>query len=334
MEALNPAQIESDVMDWSWPVLLSSLLCLVSARKLPPIHWNSSNPIFGPNSAHIVAVRVLDQLSLICPRLGPDGSGAEWSTVWLVGAKEARACRLSKKAKRVGVCHPSTKPSQISIVFRTFTPMPNGMQFRPNGVYYFISTSSGEKSGLADRSGGLCKRASMRLRVKVGPRKRGPSGAAPLTPPPRVRKLDGSASGTSEKYERDSRGEAAEEKSNDSEGDLGPWAGLGQSYTPRAEREEKQYQADGVVSPLPQGLNFPDADPELNFPRDLPLQPQPQPEPEQQQPDFVIHTQQELDELGGLDYPMVGVGAASCVRLSLHLCFVSIALFLLASLRL
>uniref|UniRef100_T1JC50 Ephrin RBD domain-containing protein n=1 Tax=Strigamia maritima TaxID=126957 RepID=T1JC50_STRMM len=53
----------------------------------------------------------------------------------------------------------------VTITFRSFTPQPGGLEFRPGQDYYFISTSS--QDDLHGRHGGRCLSHHMRIIFKV-----------------------------------------------------------------------------------------------------------------------------------------------------------------------
>merc|ERR1711953_625450 len=53
----------------------------------------------------------------------------------------------------------------FTITFRSFTPTPGGLEFRPGHSYYFISTSS--RDDLHRRVGGGCSTHNMKMIFKV-----------------------------------------------------------------------------------------------------------------------------------------------------------------------
>ncbi|XP_003378991.1 ephrin-B2a [Trichinella spiralis] len=53
------------------------------------------------------------------------------------------------------------------MVIREFTPNPSGLEFKPGRKYYFISTSTGSRAGLANRNGGLCSKNKMKMMFDV-----------------------------------------------------------------------------------------------------------------------------------------------------------------------
>ena len=55
----------------------------------------------------------------------------------------------------------------FTITFRSFTPTPGGLEFRPGQDYYFISTSS--QNDIHRRVGGGCSANNMKVIFKVAP---------------------------------------------------------------------------------------------------------------------------------------------------------------------
>ena len=53
----------------------------------------------------------------------------------------------------------------FTITFRSFTPTPGGLEFRPGREYYFISTSS--RRDIHRRVGGWCRSHNMKMVVRV-----------------------------------------------------------------------------------------------------------------------------------------------------------------------
>lgn len=55
----------------------------------------------------------------------------------------------------------------FTITFRSFTPQPGGLEFKPGHDYYFITTSTGRPDGLHRRFGGRCASRHMKVTFKV-----------------------------------------------------------------------------------------------------------------------------------------------------------------------
>ena len=139
------------------------------------VHWNSSNPIFRiDNTDHIIDVNSgnqpweYDQVNIICPlyQRGTLPDQMETYIIYSVDKEEYDSCRIMSPNPRViAQC---TKPHELmyfTITFRSFTPTPNGMEFRPGKDYYFISTSA--HGDLHRRLGGKCSTHNMKVQFKV-----------------------------------------------------------------------------------------------------------------------------------------------------------------------
>jgi len=160
-------------------VCLVSLLAVhVSPVAVHSLHWNSTNPIFRiDNTDHIVDVNSgnlpfeYDQLNIICPVAG-HGRGTrgredgERYIIYNVSKEEYDSCRISQTDPRVvAVCDKPDRQLQFTITFRSFSPTPRGLEFRPGQDYYFISTSS--RRDLHRRVGGSCSTHNMKVIFKV-----------------------------------------------------------------------------------------------------------------------------------------------------------------------
>ena len=163
------------------------------------VHWNSSNPIFRiDNTDHIIDVNSgnqpweYDQVNIICPlyQRGTLPDKMETYIIYSVDKEEYDSCRIMSPNPRViAQC---TKPHELmyfTITFRSFTPTPNGMEFRPGKDYYFISTSA--HGDLHRRLGGKCSTHNMKVQFKVAnnnhetkTKARAPDKS--LSPPPRA----------------------------------------------------------------------------------------------------------------------------------------------------
>ncbi|XP_071522677.1 ephrin-A5b-like isoform X1 [Panulirus ornatus] len=151
-------------------------LCrLANCTKMHYIHWNTSNPIFRiDNTDHIIDVNKgnipfeYDQVNIICPVYNKDTTedDAEKYIIYNVSKEEYDTCRITNLSPRViAVCDKPYKLMYFTITFRSFTPQPGGLEFRPGQDYYFISTSS--KDDLHRRIGGRCSTHHMKVVFKV-----------------------------------------------------------------------------------------------------------------------------------------------------------------------
>ncbi len=159
-------------------VLLLMLVSAAESTRHHYIHWNSSNPIFRiDNTDHIIDVNVgnlpheVDQANFICPKYrksvggGRDGEHEKY-VIYSVSKEEYETCRImGGNPKIVFVCDQPHATKYRTVTFRSFSPTPGGMEFKPGHDYYFISTSSSDDLWL--KSGGKCASHNMRLVFKV-----------------------------------------------------------------------------------------------------------------------------------------------------------------------
>ena len=55
----------------------------------------------------------------------------------------------------------------FTVTFRSFTPQPGGLEFKPGQDYYFMSTSTGTPEGLHNKVGGKCRSNHLKVTFKV-----------------------------------------------------------------------------------------------------------------------------------------------------------------------
>ena len=145
-----------------------SLLGVSSAMKTHFVYWNTTNPEFLPSaSEHVVDVNKdnlpweYDQLHLICPR-----NTEEQHVIYSVSEQEFRSCRVTNpRPKIVAICNKPGSFMYFTITFRSFSPTPGGMEFKPGQDYYFISTST--RRDLHRRVGGFCSSHNMKMKFRV-----------------------------------------------------------------------------------------------------------------------------------------------------------------------
>ncbi|CAG0915883.1 unnamed protein product, partial [Notodromas monacha] len=127
------------------------------------------------NTDHIIDVNrgnvpfEYDQVNIVCPSFNegaPGAHSAEKYVIYLVSKEEYDTCRITNpKPRIIAVCDRPDRLLYFTITFRSFTPQPGGLEFRPGHDYYFISTSSRED--LHRRVGGHCKSHNMKVVFKV-----------------------------------------------------------------------------------------------------------------------------------------------------------------------
>ncbi|GMS83984.1 hypothetical protein PENTCL1PPCAC_6159, partial [Pristionchus entomophagus] len=140
------------------PLLISLLsVSSITAKRLPDIYWNSSNPRLESCAA------VDDLVDIHCPF----GKTNEQSIIYRVSKEEYDECRLGEQPKEVGRCTDTNVETKLKIAFRSFQPNPFAMTYRPDNIYYFISTSTGSPDGMANREGGLCTTHALKMKLHV-----------------------------------------------------------------------------------------------------------------------------------------------------------------------
>ena len=166
-------------MEFKMKVLLVLAVAAISAfaaseaKQMHYIHWNKANPMFRlDNTDHIVEVNngnlpwEYDQVNIICPVSKPGTPYPESHVIYSVSREEFDSCRITNpKPKIVAICNQPHRLMYFTITFRSFTPTPGGLEFRPGQDYYFISTSSRED--LHRRVGGGCSTHNMKMIFKV-----------------------------------------------------------------------------------------------------------------------------------------------------------------------
>ena len=154
-------------------------VCLASAAvatRTHMVYWNTTNPIFRiDNTDHIVDVNEgtlpweYDQLDLICPQ-----NSLEQHIVYSVSRQEFESCRVTNpEARIVAMCNKPQDFNRVTITFRSFSPTPGGLEFKPGQSYYFISTST--KRDLLRRVGGFCASHNMKMVFRVAEREERPA---------------------------------------------------------------------------------------------------------------------------------------------------------------
>ena len=149
--------------------LVSVLLHIISGAesKTHFVYWNSTNPLFRIDKTdHVVDVNSgnlpweYDQLNLICP------NSEEQHVIYSVSREEYMDCRVtSPRPKIVAICNRPERFLYFTITFRSFSPTPGGLEFKPGQTYYLISTSTSRD--LHRRAGGYCSTHNMKMVFNV-----------------------------------------------------------------------------------------------------------------------------------------------------------------------
>jgi ephrin-B len=148
-------------------VVMMVVVGRVSSVQTHFLYWNSSNPIFGKDSANNVLDVNLgnlpweyDQLNIICP------NSDEQHVIYSVSREEYMDCRVtSPRPKIVAICNRPERFLYFTITFRSFSPTPGGLEFKPGHTYYLISTSTSRD--LHRRAGGYCSTHNMKMVFNV-----------------------------------------------------------------------------------------------------------------------------------------------------------------------
>ena len=147
-----------------------------SSRKMHNIYWNTTNPMFRiDNTDNVIDINAegnlpteYDQANIICPRYrkGTRQADIEKYIIYNVSRDEYENCRIVNPNPRIiAVCDKPYDLIYFTITFRSFTPTPGGLEFKPGVDYYFISTSS--RSDLYRQIGGRCTSHNMKLVFKI-----------------------------------------------------------------------------------------------------------------------------------------------------------------------
>ena len=145
--------------------------------KTHVIHWNASNPMFRiDRTDNVIDINgenhpwEYDQVNIVCPvyKQSSSDNQHEKYIIYSVSKEEYDSCRITQSTpKIIAVCNRPYEHMYVTITFRSFTPTPGGLEFRPGHSYYFISTSS--KTDLHRRVGGSCSSHNMKVSFKIAP---------------------------------------------------------------------------------------------------------------------------------------------------------------------
>ena len=166
-------------------LVLAALQPAFAAHPLTTIHtvhWNASNPLFRRrvlDADHdVISVNSgnhpweYDQVNIVCPTYGGGYTHPELEeqyVIYSVTEREYQYCKIMQpNPKIVAVCNRPHEQMYFTITFRSFTPTPGGLEFRPGQDYYFISTSS--RKDLHRRVGGSCSSNNMKIVFRVAPK--------------------------------------------------------------------------------------------------------------------------------------------------------------------
>ena len=155
-------------------VILATLLAIGHAGSVRNIFWNTTTAAKLGGRYRTVTVNEgnqaweYDQVNIICP-VYKEGEEQEQHIIYSVEKEEFEQCRVtSRKPKIVAICNRPRTFMYFTVTFRSFTPTPGGLEFRPGQDYYFVSTSS--RLDIHRRVGGYCASHNMRMVFRVAER--------------------------------------------------------------------------------------------------------------------------------------------------------------------
>ena len=120
----------------------------VEGSSVRNIFWNTTTAARLGGQYPIVTVNEgnqaweYDQVNIICP-VYKEGEEQEQHIIYSVEKEEFENCRVTSPSPRiVAICNRPRTFMYFTLTFRSFTPTPGGLEFRPGKDYYFVSTSS------------------------------------------------------------------------------------------------------------------------------------------------------------------------------------------------
>jgi len=146
----------------------------VEGSSVRNIFWNTTTAARLGGEYPIVTVNEgnqaweYDQVNIICP-VYKEGEEQEQHIIYSVEKEEFENCRVTSPSPRiVAICNRPRTFMYFTLTFRSFTPTPGGLEFRPGQDYYFVSTSS--RLDIHRRVGGYCATHNMRMVFRVAER--------------------------------------------------------------------------------------------------------------------------------------------------------------------
>ncbi|VDM95827.1 unnamed protein product, partial [Thelazia callipaeda] len=124
--------------------------------------------------AAFIEVDAMDSMNILCPSYNSSNNNDnkyEQLVIYQVSDLSFMSCELDSRSQIFLVCDSPFARTALShrIVFRQYSPLPNGFEYQPGRSYYLISTSDGSAEGMNNTRRGLCVTANMRLRIDVRP---------------------------------------------------------------------------------------------------------------------------------------------------------------------
>lgn len=135
-------------------------------RQNHQIEWNSSN-LFFENQPSVLNVRLGDTIDFLCPHAN-HSSSLEYNTLYLVSEIDYNLCLTNNYQVLLHCNQPyASKRLIYTLSISKYLPYPNMPEFSDGRSYYFVSTSTGERTGMNQTYDGLCRTKNLRLIVDV-----------------------------------------------------------------------------------------------------------------------------------------------------------------------
>ncbi|CAF0963417.1 unnamed protein product [Adineta ricciae] len=124
---------------------------MVNTYQTFVIHWNQTTFMPYQDGSLVFEVRLGDVMDLICPFYDEQQSymtsELEQYDIYRVSENEYQTCTINQYnndplTRRIITCNSPYDVMKYTLNFRSYLPIPNGFEFRPNQTYYFVSTSS------------------------------------------------------------------------------------------------------------------------------------------------------------------------------------------------
>ena len=130
---------------------------------------DNTDHIFDVNKGKNRLPHQNDRVNIICPRYHRSVplKFTERFIIYNVNKEEYDSCHILRKPPRmIGICTEPYESRAITIHFRSFSPLPTGIDYKPGKDYYFISMNAngnGSTSNMPDS----CQQSNMKLIFKV-----------------------------------------------------------------------------------------------------------------------------------------------------------------------
>lgn len=145
-----------------------------TGKRLPPLYWNNSNPLFSTTSDNKITVNLFDSIDVYCPYYPPTSDNSTWEyyVIYLVSKAEYDQCTVfdpSKSLMIINCSNPTKSDVFFTIWIDPFQGFPNTPDFSSGNTYYMISSSTGKPGGLSNQYQeiGACHTKNMKLKIDI-----------------------------------------------------------------------------------------------------------------------------------------------------------------------